>query len=437
MQARTRLDELVLELAEYETLEMRKPPEQRRTKILVAREEYYKSPPGESAGGGAESAAQLGGRRTYYMAQILPLYQFLQQYMENPSERFWHEIVLPERPCRLYVDIEFYNIDFAEAEGRRMLVEAEVARRLDDLGAKQPLQQQARAPSIKSLGKQKPLRFDASVPGKYSVHLVYPDVWFASGRDAGAFMQDVTFVDMHYPVRNKPVWFRMPYSEKRGRDNPLLPRKKGLEVPQTKAALNTEILARALVSTWSLDDSGSSPLARSFPPPPRAEHLYKVALPVPAEDAAWSRPAVSLLPPGEQREVAEELRCRAERVLEYLRLAYSPSADQCHFYGFATDERGGWSCIATPGFFCHAAGRTHRANNVYIHSPDAATVYMACPDAECRRRFYFRDEDFARFSHTLPDPLPTSAMDTKRVDFTAATATGAMPKKRRIQTTRL
>lgn len=378
---KTALDERIDEFLEKERAEETRTEGRRDTYMLVAREEYYRD------GTGA------GPRDTFYRSQVVEFNAFLAAFLGNRKARFWHECIFPHRPCRLYADIEFTGDEMRLGEARRIEVEENVRRRLLE-----------RNPDVPRAWTE-PIVLDACRPDKYSVHLIYENVWFASGSDAGRFMQGVPYVDPHYPARDKTVWLRMPFSAKRAFANPLLPRE---PKPESLCTEDFEILmlGRCLVSTWCTQGY----YARYFRPPPPPERMFAVA------DVAQS--VVGEFHGGLQRPrtVPCEAECKAEceaecertrsmveHILDYVRISYSPDASRFRCMTLRIESGGAWSCVVSPGLFCPNIGRTHRSHDMYLSSLDSCTVTMTCPDVECRKMVVL-PEDFSIIARLSTHP---------------------------------
>ena len=137
------------------------------------------------------------------MCIVCPWDTFILDYMEfSPSERFWNEMIFPEKPCKLFMDCERYNVQVTTEEFIKEFVDG-----IEDVI-------KIHIPNLPP-----PLVLNASRVGKFSIHIIW-DVWFQSTLQCASFIKSRfegnKDVDIGvYPKSDKPKTLRMPFNMKR------------------------------------------------------------------------------------------------------------------------------------------------------------------------------------------------------------------------------
>jgi hypothetical protein len=137
------------------------------------------------------------------------------------SDEAVHEFVYDDRPNRFFIDAEVYTakrpMDDAGFEAHLAMI---IAR------ARELLESKCNVPKMDLL---RVLRANNHREGKYSVHVTFPDVWFATPSECRQFLEDhFTQDDIDYSIYPKagstsPGWVRLPYSSTRAQCSRMQP----------------------------------------------------------------------------------------------------------------------------------------------------------------------------------------------------------------------
>jgi hypothetical protein len=266
---------------------------------------------------------------------LLGFDEFLARVSAQSGSRLWHEVVYPDRPCRLFVDCE------------KGLAQGEPA---VDLGALVA----GVTGAVRQLtgSEEAPLVLVGTRPGKFSVHLVW-DLWFEAPAHVRELVRAIPLsaslgipLDLQvYPCGSAPRTFRMPFSTKMPSNSPLLP----LGGP---ASFDREVFVRGLVG-FHQKHSAALP-----------------ALPSPLR-------VYGELSPKRQRslEGSGEVPGPVDR---WMRCVYPEyAASSCK-----VKEDGAYSCVTN--FFCEVSGKFHKSNKCYFHGDPLGALVMVCANEECR-----------------------------------------------------
>ena len=302
--------------------------------------------------------------------------EFLQRYVHQmgASERHCHELVDASKPCRLYMDLDSKlghgGPDCSDWTG---LVHRIHHLLLSELGllSSSSSSGQAHVMLVWSCHRQ----------DKQSSHVYYPNIWFDSAHNCGAFVRDVQgrFPDIMatvdvavYPtlnasdpggetlVKRKPL--RMPLSIKYGYPNLCLTLdlEVSIGVPRDIPALDA--VTQSLVAHY--------PSVHGQLPPEHALHTYKATSPT---GTSYVRGAT--LPPHSQLTREEE-----DRLIHWLR--EWGRVDRGRRVTRLMD--GGGVSWHIPSTYCPKKGDRHVSNHMFMWV-DGDSIWFRCTD--CRITF--------------------------------------------------
>ncbi len=300
--------------------------------------------------------------------------------------RNWHEAIFSNRACKLYLDVEFYDISEQEGERRLMCILEEIWRRL-----------------IAVLGldvRPDPLILDSSNPGKkYSVHVIYDTIWFDSpihilellhgmfpSKSSSKRLREeeeapsMYFIDPHYPKPNSTnMWMRMPYSKKIPAGIPLLPR------VSEACKYSQELFGRGCISLQRT----SEPWMSLFPPP---FHTYRIPLRIYVNPETFSGHVEMS---GDGEDCTKEY---AKAMVTYL-LSLSSRGSKITLSGWKFQPPTlKWRVRLTPGLYCPNKNAEHKSNYMTLSSTDCKRVSYYCMDPECMRGGTYL-EDYTSLAH--------------------------------------
>lgn len=292
----------------------------------------------------------------------LRLRQFL-DIMENPcGERVMHEIILHYEPACQFIDFEIKLPTISRAECEQILQDA-----LRDIRELMEVEYQIK-------GAAEIVLESTRMPEKFSAHVIWPDVWFATPGDIGRFLQPITqkyHRDGHYYVDpslyrdHALAQMRTAYSWKCDAPTRILEPRVG--------PLNFQwaFFKRCCVSTTITRPDF---MKAGLPPPLTGRYLTK------GKRQAFQRS------PGSTVDAARAY-AHAERVLEYLSICYGTFAAP----RIVIKESGGWEAHLPAGLYCALRGGAHSINTMYAHSDDLRRVYFVCTDPKCKGRVYLEE----------------------------------------------
>lgn len=319
-----------------------------------------------------------GGGKPVMDHQVYSYFAFFSMLYNRDRLPLWHESIHPDRPCKLFLDIDRKGLSIEKGEIELLAIKQEIAARLE-----------------KRLGitpAPEPLILDASTPIKYSVHLIYP-IWFETPRHICEFLHEMPFdIDRQpYPINDTPTFMRFAFSKKVGKENYLIPRWR----PDVGIVFDLEVFCQSTITLWSESDAYKRLL-------PRPEHIYSLELDVyksvGAGSGSWGRGNYVTQGPAHDA---------ANRILNYIQRMISCDSSKIKFKYLKVKENGSWECVATPPLFCHLKGMQHKSNNTYIGSSDSKHVWYRCPDANCRVTI-FLPIDFTEV--VSPNALPSAEL---------------------------
>ncbi len=316
----------------------------------------------------------------YKKYSIVDMNVFMKSYCAWPQriQRRWHEAILRDAPCKLFADIEFEDDLLPGAEGKLTKILAEITKALGErVGLKEV---------------PEPFITEATTPVKFSVHITYPTIWFATPQHLHELVKNITGIDTgpYTSATNETCQFmRMPYSEKYQKRNPLVLRPR----PGFPSNTNTQVLSPEIIcsclATWYAPDQESSPDFYEFMP--RPTQIYRLAGAMEASRRSQYADEISL-------EEGDEVRGRAQRVLEHMKLTHG----QFTTGSIKVKQDGSWECFINPPLPCPTKGRMHRSHQMYLGSIDSRRVFFRCPDPECRTTTFLPD-DFTAIAYSEQD----------------------------------
>lgn len=258
----------------------------------------------------------------------------------------WHEYVVPDRPVKLFLDVD----DKKGRDGWDELLQ-ETHRAVRDL-----------------IGRECDVRiWEAHTPEKKSAHVVFPYVWFENAASLYEFMQTLHValrkddrVDMQVYSRTAYKSLRVPYCSSVGKDNPLVPRG---GPPEFDFSRFTESLITQGEVVNAMRIEASIPARVDFAE--LDEDPDKIA--AMSRIAAWIQEFWSV----QKLEVKHPLDRRTGR----------------------------WVWHARPGIWCPIKRRRHARNNCMIRGTMVLFPYLVrmetyCLDADCRQWIENREVDW-------------------------------------------
>jgi hypothetical protein len=338
------------------------------------------------------------GGRMFKIVTFAELLQLMHPASFIPHRN--HEAMHYDRPCKLHVDVEFHYTTFEEGERRRVWLQEEIYRRLQH-----------------ALGLQKEpecIILDSSSPIKYSVHLIYPDVWFEAPVHIKELLDGLYLlkpykkksweekepeeakhvVDKHYSTTKSNLWMRFPYNHKREFKIPLLPR--GIK------SFSPEVFGRCCISLYS----DESPWSTYFP---RPKYVYSIPLKIYGSvgNSIQNTELVSIhnsVYEGSE-DSYQRIHQGANRVIDYLIRTKGESPGEIRPSGFQIHADGSYRVHLHPGLHCVRKNGTHDSIFMGVGSHDNRHVWSWCMDDMCKFRAYF-PEDFLYVAYP-PKKLPS------------------------------
>lgn len=302
-----------------------------------------------------EQPSSSSGGKNYMEFHLLSLDQLIAHQRNIYKPRRWQESIHPDQMLKLMIDIDRDGWTFEQGEAERVLLQQEVAARLEARLGITPCPE--------------PLILDATIPEKYSVHLIYP-IWFESPRHVHQLLHQMPFaMDNHpYPLGTTNVWMRMAFSKKVGKENCLVPRWR----PDVGVIFNLEVFCQTSITLWS-----ESEKYRHLLPKPTTVYALEL-LPLYQGLGGGGGAFVSESPAHDS----------ANRILNYIKRMVSCDSRKIRFTKLQVKQNGSWECTVSPPLFCANKGRQHKSHNMYIGSKDSMRVWYLCPDPDCRTTVY-------------------------------------------------
>lgn len=273
------------------------------------------------------------------------------------EEGTWHEYVIPDRPVKLYFDVE----DKKKREGWDELI------------------QNIHNAVCNALGRTPEMRvWEAHTEFKHSCHVVFPDVWFDGAASLAVFVKSIIHVQLDRDDRvdtqvysESPTVYkslRMPYCPSFGKTNVLKP-KGG---PQE---FDTEWFLESLVTQGEIPDES---LLLKYDVPAREGTAF-----VPDEDT-------------DPRHLQA-----LENIESWIKLYWC--IDKVELKQKLDANTGKWLWHVRPGLWCPIKKRRHLKNNTMVRG----TLYLDrfvkletyCLDEQCRQWIENRDYDWSAIAY--------------------------------------
>lgn len=288
--------------------------------------------------------------RTFYLYPDAP--SFIDDVRGTIHQNTWHEYMLPDRPVKMYFDLD----DKDKTPGWDDLIERLKGCIVNGLGY---------TPEF--------LMEDASSESKHSMHLKCPDAWFDRPASLSVFARTVHTqldrdkrIDMHVYTESSTACkcLRMMYCPSYGKTNILKPR-------GGPAEFNVEWFMRSMLT--------------------QGECVNPIRLAIP--DRVYT--------PHEFEEDVDPVHARAldniERVIRTTWCLSHVDSKQ------RLDARTGvWVWHVRPGLWCPIKKRRHAHNNAMIRGTLVGEAYVKletfCLDDECRQWTENRDHDWTRIA---------------------------------------
>ena len=256
----------------------------------------------------------------------------------NGVLRFWHELIYPNQPCRLFLDCEKTLKDGDVVDQSAYI-----------LGIHELMQTQIPDKLLPT-----PLIICATRESKFSVHLIW-DFWMRTPGNIHAIakvvgktpLQGVTVDLQVYPMGDKPTTLRMPFCNKKTENCMLL--------PEGHTEFDPEVFCKHLLT---FTDKASN----KWPLPKRPTELY-------------GEPLESKKKQRIDGEVTADKRFSALRWLALTAPMFKPMG--ADFY-----SDGSWDCHSS--LFCAHLNKWHNSNKTYLHCDSKGILTACCADIECR-----------------------------------------------------
>lgn len=265
----------------------------------------------------------------------------------------WHEYVVPDRPVKLYFDLD----DKRKREGWSEL-EMAVSNCVTN-----------------ALGRSPEMRvWEAHTEEKFSAHFVFPDVWFDCAASLSVFVKTIHAqldrddrMDVQVYTESATVFksMRVPYCASYGKTNTLRPRGGPAEFDES----------------WFLE----SLITHPHDGVPDEGQLLRFAVP----DAVVAR---------DIQEDEDPVRMLAlEKIERFIRVWWS--LDKIELKQRLDAETGRWVWHVRPGLWCPIKKRRHLNNNTMIWGrmtcDSLVTLETFCLDGDCRHWTENRDFDWS------------------------------------------
>lgn len=286
-----------------------------------------------------------GARKTYYDPLYEDRVKFLEMLCKYGCVRRYHEYILPNRPCKLFADVDVKGVSMEE--GMRILYQL-----MDDIAS---YFEEWFEESL-----EKPLIFSASsFPEKLSIHIIYENTWFETPRAVGRFMESFKDrVDMNVYCKYGLSSLRMVYNWKVGHEHRIL-------YPEftSSTEVDVDIIRRSCVSV------------SVFPLPPDCVILRY------GEDTSF------FSVPSEDNDAIAANVLGVSRVYSKIRVIYG---DLQIIYTEISD--GGFCLTFRQPVHCYARAVKnsgdgyHHSNTMTLRSEDYVHMYWFCMG--CRKRLY-------------------------------------------------
>jgi hypothetical protein len=260
--------------------------------------------------------------------------EFLDAMEKHPSDRFWNECIFGYKPCKLYMD--------CEKKGNDLSV-------LDYVNEIQKQVVELLHPKEISF----PLVFSACREGKFSVHLIWSDVWFPNAIQVGTFVKQIEQVmnvsidSTVYPHNHYPAFLRMPFNKKRCEFTSNL-------LPIPSEPFTVDSFCSGLITFHSaMCPSKLKPIG-----------IFQ-AVPI---------PPLPFIPPENSLETTKVM----DDVIEFMSKAYPLFSPMVK-----TMKSDGTFSFYTK-FYCKIANRWHANNNTSVYSDIHGNIFAYCMDEDCK-----------------------------------------------------
>ena len=302
----------------------------------------------------------------YYCAHLTSQKLFKEWVLQSITvpECAIHEVILPGYPVRLFLDIECKGTDLTQEVCEARF--ADVLKRVRD-----SFVSEEKLGDLKSLGA--PIILDATkYPVKFSVHVVFPNVWFVDSGHLGRFIRPIAekfpagFVDVGVYRERSISQLRMAYTNRPEDPSRIFRPRKG---PQTLTLASWNFFVRCCVGCTVAIPSDSLLSFGTSEDPKRTKFS--------GQDGD-----------GNSAQASVEI----ERVVKYIEIIHGPIKIQ----NTRLDGDGGWTFKFVPGLFCEARAKEkgdgyHAQTSTIIGKDAYGKVYHLCMDDQCRTRHYFRE----------------------------------------------
>lgn len=268
--------------------------------------------------GAASMDGSRGGAKTFFLCRDSADFLLL---MKRKSKMYWHEYLVPNRPVKLFVDLD----------DKRMLPGwDDFVRGVRD--------------NVDALLETKPAPphvWTAHTATKYSTHLIWSDVWFDCTATLRAFILDLDErmrrderLDTSVVSATGYKSMRVPYSSKMHMNNPLVP----LDGP---CEFNAERMLESMLTVGRLPDSRLLTSVEF----PCVEHARRVRAIGTVDESPIRKEALDRL----------ESWIKRHWGVKKIKATSDLNADT-----------GEWIWYLTPGVWCPRARRMHASNNMYL-----------------------------------------------------------------------
>ena len=280
---------------------------------------------------------------------FFPLKDFVKNLQQlELSELRYHEGIFPNVKTRLVIDFEQEKTKKEEGDVRLGNICDEVENRLKSIALKLNEKNDQRI----EFNLEK-IVLDACILNKYSVHIIYPQIIFEDTVCLYNFLDGIDSVDrLWIPISNLNKFLRLPYNQKLGKSNWLIPRN-----TENAELFNPRIFKKCLAQKYIPDLSYviENEIVSSLFGQTKSK-IYK------------SLKKQRLMEWGED-----------EVLLNYLRLYYDPDL---MIKEITKDNQEGWQIQVSNVLFCEKGKKFHDRHYTYFGKTKTNYIYKRCPSCK-------------------------------------------------------
>jgi hypothetical protein len=274
------------------------------------------------------------------------------------SDRLYHDVIDPNDPCRLHFDLDYEGTDEMKFLSKVNELELAVKEFLSS--------------HFGTCMERPPIKWTCSRPGKFSMHLVYDQVWFSTGIQCVHAVKEILKICPPEDIIDEKIYsmrtrknFRLPYSiklDKRNDDKsspPFIPFG-GLNGDK----IDVDLLLRSFLTYRNTKRTGYFSQ--------RIEPLPTTLL--------CTQNTPTLLP------------FIVKQTFEYHNNGDIKRWVEDHFDAkriYDRTENGRIALIIVPGIVCPMKRDRHTSNNTLFHCCSSTTAYFFCPDCRVSWKLWY------------------------------------------------